>query len=86
LIQQVEEVLAVRFVVIFAGLSVLAAACSPDAFDAASPDSEDQQGVPSETRTPGITPGDPLPNDGLQQNEPVEPSAAPAENEPGSGQ
>lgn len=70
-----------RHFVVLAGVSMLAAsACSPDAFET-SPAGEAGAGE----ATPGITPGDPLPNDGLQQSEPVTPGAAPAENEPGSG-
>jgi hypothetical protein len=72
-----------RHFVISAGLAMLAAsACSQEAFDVAEPAEE----AAGETSTPGITPGDPIPNDGMQQNEAVEPSAAPAQNEPGSGQ
>lgn len=71
-----------RHFVVLAGLSMLAAsACSPDAFEASTADD-----ASAGNRTPGITPGDPLPNDGLQQSEPVDPSTAPAENEPGSGE
>lgn len=71
-----------RHFVISAGLAMLAAgACSPGAFETAEP----EQPESSETRTPGITPGDPIPADGFEQSAPVDPAAAPAAGEPASG-